>query len=133
MIVVGTFLDEIERRDRDAYVQKMHGIIRSRFMACRHNGGVPVLEEKGLPNVVGLLEVSCKTNINIIALRDLIYDTVTKMKGEGSDSKNFFGRYSICTNFQKFYCDIITVFCFCRHNGIIMISFISISFGENLI
>ena len=97
MIIVGTFLDEIDRRNREKYVQEMHSIIRSRFVACRYNGGVPVLEEKGLPNVVGLLEVSCKTNFNINTLRDLIYDTVTKMKGEGTDSKTFWQIFDINT------------------------------------
>ena len=86
MIIVGTFSDEVDKKNKD-YIENMHAEIRKRFMSVKYGGGVTDLLEKGLPSVVEIIEVSCKTNHNITKLRDLIYDTVMNLKGQGKDGK----------------------------------------------
>ena len=62
----------------------MQDEIRKRYMGSKF-GWKPA--EKGLPNVVNMIEVSCKSDTNISKLRELIYDTVTSLKADGKDGE----------------------------------------------
>lgn len=82
VIIIGTFLDDVER-SRRGYVEEMQNEIKKRFMSTKYGGAIVDLIEKGLPNVVDVIEVSCKNSTNIPRLRDLIYDTVMNLKADG--------------------------------------------------
>lgn len=58
-------------------------------MSTKYGGAIVDLIEKGLPNVVDVIEVSCKNSTNIPRLRDLIYDTVMNLKADGKHGMDY--------------------------------------------
>lgn len=83
VIIVGTFLDEALKKHNKDFVAKMNKEIRDKYVVGG-NGWKPA--ERGLPNVVSIIEVSCKAETNIGKLRELIYDTVVNLKAEGKEA-----------------------------------------------
>ena len=51
-----------------------------RFVSSKLGGGVNNLTEKGLPNVVEVIEVNCTSQRSVGKVRDLIYETVVNLK-----------------------------------------------------
>ena len=83
VIIVGTYLDEVVKKYSREYLVEMRDEIKRRYVLSKMGGWKP--SEKGLPNIVDIVEVSCKTDTNISKLRELIYDTVANLKADGKD------------------------------------------------
>lgn len=79
VIIIGTFLDEAKNKRKD-YVEDMRNEINRRFVLTKHGGGLSNLTEKGLPKVVKVVEVNCRSPRSVAKIRELIYDTVMALK-----------------------------------------------------
>eukprot|EP00794_Sanderia_malayensis_P000449 gene449-1090_t len=88
VIIVGTHYDELPTLDRREKLEQYRNEIKRRYMSERLGGGVFKLHEKGLPRVLRVAEVSCKTSkeYNINDLRNTIYETASLLKDTRNDS-----------------------------------------------
>lgn len=58
-------------------------MISDNYIATEFGGRVLNTRERGLPKVMAMIEVSCKTGYNIRELRQLIYKTSYEIKEKG--------------------------------------------------
>lgn len=64
-------------------------MISDNYIATEFGGRVHNTRERGLPKVMAMIEVSCKTGYHIRELRQLIYSTSYEIKEKGSLIKMF--------------------------------------------
>ena len=92
MLIVGTHADEVDK----TICENCRKMIKEKFVSIKNGGSILNPQDKGLPNVVDVIEVSCISNYNIQKLRDLIYNTASNIKGlgkEGICSENIYITY----------------------------------------
>ncbi len=92
VVIVGTHYDEMAPQTRKELIDSYRIAIKTRYVSSALGGGIQRLNEKGLPRVLAIAEVSCKnrTEHNIRDLRNIIYETATSLK----DSRKFIRCYS---------------------------------------
>lgn len=89
VIIVGTFYDKLSAKDKKSgFVDRMHNLIRELYVGKELGGGVGIPRERGLPNVVRTIDVSCTTGHQISQLREIIYNTALEIKGHGRKYEN---------------------------------------------
>ena len=84
VIIVGTHYDCLEDKDRRSdYLTNLRSMISDNYLAAEFGGRVQNTRERGLPKVMAMIEVSCKTGYHIRELRQLIYNTSFEIKEKG--------------------------------------------------
>ena len=74
VIIVGTHLDRVVRHLTPQAMASLQEEVKKRYCPSETNSLIP-----GLPNVVGVIEVSAVKGTNIGELRDLIYRSASEM------------------------------------------------------
>lgn len=83
VIIVGTHYDMLEADKRTDYLTNLRTMISDNYIATEFGGRVQNTRERGLPKVMAMIEVSCKTGYHIRELRQLIYNTSFEIKEKG--------------------------------------------------
>lgn len=73
----------LEAEKRSDYLTNLRTMISDNYIATEFGGGVQNTRERGLPKVMAMIEVSCKTGYHIRELRQLIYNTSFEIKEKG--------------------------------------------------
>jgi len=84
VIIVGTHYDMLEADKRSDYLTNLRTMISDNYIATEFGGRVLNTRERGLPKVMAMIEVSCKTGYHIRELRQLIYNTSFEIKEKGN-------------------------------------------------
>ena len=82
VIIVGTHYDLVKEYYPPFFSSDLQNMIRERYMTDAVDA-----DKRGLPRVVASLEVSAKTRYNIRLLANLIYETATEMRTNGSKER----------------------------------------------
>ena len=81
---MGTHYDCLEDKERRSeYLPSLRSMISEKYLAAEYGGSVMNTRERGLPKVMAMIEVSCKTGYHIRELRQLVYNTSFEIKEKG--------------------------------------------------
>ncbi|RDD43578.1 Leucine-rich repeat serine/threonine-protein kinase 1 [Trichoplax sp. H2] len=82
VLIVGTHFDLLTHEQRQNDLPRYRILIRKKYTSGQF-GGINNAREVGLPQVINMTEVSCKTGYGIKGLRTLIYDTAYNLRVSG--------------------------------------------------
>lgn len=98
----------LEADKRSDYLTNLRTMISDNYIATEFGGRVQNTRERGLPKVMAMIEVSCKTGYHIRELRQLIYNTSFEIKEKGIGNNCFEGPtlvWLVCVFWEENTCD----------------------------